>query len=132
MYSSTPQSINHGRKCDRAARREILPHSPEDRIGRVLFDVMVHDNEHMLNAARELRDRRRRHNQVISAKHDSLRRRQIMADQEDIRPLLFGGTDFQEFFRILPRKKIVRWRSIRPDSRVADRGPAADGILILR
>ena len=95
---------------------------------------MVHDNEHMLNRARELGDRRRRHNQVISAKHDSLRRRQIMADHdclEDIRPLLFGGTDLQQFFRILPRKKIVRWRSIRPDSRVADRGPAADGILIV-
>jgi hypothetical protein len=67
MYSSTPQSINHGRKTDRAARRETLPHTPEGRIGRVLFDVMVHDNEHVLNKARELRDRRRRHNQVISA-----------------------------------------------------------------
>lgn len=42
-------------------------HTPEGRIGRVLFDVMVHDNEHMLNIARELDDRRRRHNQVISA-----------------------------------------------------------------
>jgi hypothetical protein len=106
MYSSTPQSINHGRKCDRAARREILPHSPEGRIGRVLFDVMVHDNEHMLNAARELRDRRRRHNQVISAKHDSLRRRQIMADQRTYGPYCSAGQIFRSFSEYYPGRRL--------------------------
>lgn len=54
----------------------------------------------------------------------------MIAERLGDRRHLFGETDFQEFSRVLPRKKVVRWRSIRlPDTRVAGRGLAADGIL---
>ena len=60
-------------------------------------------------------------------RYGSLRRRQMIADWDAwaTHRHLFGETDFQKFSRVLPRKKIVRWRSIRllPDTRrVTGRG----------
>lgn len=110
--------------------------NPEGRMGRVLFDVTAHDNEHMLNMARESRDMRRRHNnQVISARMKAFAGAKLWLTRTAgghrapiVRRDRFAGV-FPNYY---PRSRLSdRWRSIRPDSRVADRGPPADGILIL-